>query len=330
MSQDLKDLKQARPICVAPFRQMLFKPNGQVVPCCFLYNKSFGSIKHNSHREIWINKRFMGLREEFLNGNLKTCKSRVLNNNCYKLYEYLRPVGPSLTSRPEHPVRLDLRLNGTCNLSCTMCDVWSQPRGNYSEANFWSNARSSLFPNLFEVDLLGGEPFIQQDTFKAIREVIKVNPDCRFSFITNANFPLVPKLFQTLDRIILHRIQVSVDSLRPKIYSTIRKKGDLNLLLKNIDILHKYRLDRKQKFILKFSMVVMRTNWIEIPNFISYCRRYDALPEFQFAHYDPSKLHSLKFFNSSERRRFLDLISVWSESYQELSEFKQIALHALR
>jgi cyclic pyranopterin phosphate synthase len=43
------------------------------------------------------------------------------------------------------PKRLDVRLNGKCNLQCVMCDVWSQPNGVYNQSDFWQYGRKEIF-----------------------------------------------------------------------------------------------------------------------------------------------------------------------------------------
>src|SRR5439155_91000 len=66
------------------------------------------------------------------------------------------------------PRRLDLRLNGRCNLECIMCDVWRQPNELYDNSDLWTLGPEKIFPFLLEVDMLGGEPFIQRDTYRFI------------------------------------------------------------------------------------------------------------------------------------------------------------------
>ena len=102
------------------------------------------------------------------------------NFECHKMYTHLNPLAELTAVQKKHPRRLDLRLNGKCNLECIMCDVWSQPNGLYENSDLWTEGPEKIFPYLVEVDMLGGEPFIQKDTFKFIDAVSEVNKTCRW------------------------------------------------------------------------------------------------------------------------------------------------------
>src|SRR5262249_21056328 len=156
---------------------------------------------------------------------------------------------------------------GRCNLECIMCDVWSGPNGVYDEAGFWDYAPERLFPFLRELHVLGGEPFIQKDTFRLIDAVTRLNPDSIWSFITHAHWRCEGPIEAALERVRLRNITVSIDSLIPETYARIRRKGSLERVLSTLDALVAYRARRLREdrgFGLIMTMVVQQENWREL------------------------------------------------------------------
>ena len=76
--------KHERPGCNLPWRKMTVTWDGDVVPCCYDYNKKFilGNVREQSLAEIWNGPRMQALREEF-NSNHVT---NPLCVNCPALY----------------------------------------------------------------------------------------------------------------------------------------------------------------------------------------------------------------------------------------------------
>ena len=278
-------MKQEK-FCNAPFAQLLLSPTGKVHPCCYHFGVELGTCQQ-SLEEVWNGEKIKKLRQEFLGGDIKTCKSRIKNLNCHKEFSHLSPHIELSTHQNSPPNRLDLRLNGQCNLECVMCDVWQQPNGLHDDGFIWKEGPSKIFPFLKEVDILGGEPFIQQDTFKLIEGIKASNPDCQFSFITNAQFRNTKKVMSTLKGLFIKRIQISMDAITEKTYQEVRKGGDFGLLEKNF----KELLKLNTQIIASFCTI--RQNWREIPEFYKFCKTHNVHAVLQMAFYDPSQISSL-------------------------------------
>ena len=210
---------------------------------------------------------------------------------CHKMSR--RDFSPDLElnviqSRP--PVRFDVRLNGRCNLQCVMCGVWKQPNGLYNESDFWTIGPTDIFPHLKEIDVLGGEPFVQSDTFRLIDEISSVNSTCSWAFVTNGNYKFNNTIRTRLDRVAIRWFQLSLDSLNPEVYAQIRLKGELARALSTLEELRKYRIERKltgNDFRIIVSMCVQKLNWTEIPAFLDFCISREIEPILQFAYYPP-------------------------------------------
>ena len=289
VSQEKKDI-----LCAAPFVQMLLTPSGRVTPCCHLYGLSVANLKDHDLNEAWNTPALANLRKEFLQGKPKTCAKKIAAMGCNKEFEHFKQGITPTPIQEKPPVRLDIRLNSFCNLKCKMCDVWQGPNGFYDTNGFWEEAESELFPFLEEIDILGGEPFIQKDTFRLLESIPSVNPRCRFNFITNGSYPLSRKIKNALEGINLGKVQLSLDSFQQSTYAAIRREGDFALVMATAEFfeeLHRKQRSTSKAFELKYSMCVLQDNWQEIPEFISNCRAREVTPVLQYAYYDPSHSH---------------------------------------
>ena len=141
-----------------------------------------------------------------------------------------------------------------------------------------------IFPYLVEVDMLGGEPFIQKDTFKFIDAVSAVNKTCRWGFITNASYNFNDKIKSSLDKLELRHIHLSMDGMSKTVYEKIRKNGIFEKTFKTIDDYINYRNERRiqnRGFVVFGSFCVQKDNWHEIGQFLEFCKERDMNPLLQ-------------------------------------------------
>ena len=233
-----------------------------------------GDVKKSTLEEIWSSEKMKALRREFLEGNPKTCAKHMSVNGCHLIRnDLLSDV--ELNESPAFPMkRLDLMINGKCNLECKMCDIWKMPNDVYTKNGFWEEGHKKIFPFLKEIDCKGGEPFIQRDIFRLMDEVSEVNSECLWHFTTNGHYRLNEKMISHLDKIKIVRVSLSIDSLSPKTFADIRKNGRLTTVLEALNDWIDYREGAKggSRFQLCVNMVVQRDNWREVTRFINFCR----------------------------------------------------------
>jgi cyclic pyranopterin phosphate synthase len=303
---DLTDDIDLKNFCFFPFTQLLLQPTGTVSPCCWNQGIVLGKVPEQKLLDIWNGEPVRKLRREFLDGRPESCAQQMRHVGCHR---FSRRTVPLEFERSEHqnrtPPRLDVRLNGKCNLKCVMCDVWSQPNGLYNKSDFWERGPSEIFPNLRELDVLGGEPFIQSDTYRLIDEVSAINPECTWAFVTNAHYKFGDAIRSRLDKISIRWMQVSLDSLNAETYSKVRRGGHLERVIETFNALLSYRAERASQgrgFRMMASMCVQRENWREIPEFLELIQGKNQVePILQFA-YDPLPV-SLLGLPEEERRQ---------------------------
>lgn len=294
--------EQEDDFCYLPFVQLLLQPNGTISPCCWAQDIELGTVPKDKLEEIWNGEKIRELRREFLSGNPVTCRTRMRHIGCHRFNRGPYTKNPDLSEiQVVGPRRLDVRLNGRCNLQCVMCDVWKQPNGKFDNSDFWTKGPSQIFPYLMELDVLGGEPFVQADTYRLIDEVSKVNDLCTWAFVTNGNYNFKP-IRKRLEKIKLRWLMVSLDSVVPETYAKIRKGGVLQRTLETIDGLSEFNDELRREnrdFDFSISMCVQQANWQEIEQFFIYCSVIGVRPWLQFA-YEPSSV-SLLSLSFNER-----------------------------
>jgi len=268
------------PFCSRPFRELMLSYEGKVHPCCLLEDFDLGDINDMSLKEFWNCEKLQKLREEFLSGKVKTCSKNISTKSCHKFYEKFNDEVERSALQSGPIKKLDLRLNGKCNLECIMCHVWMGENGKYDETTFWKDGPSEVFPYLQEIDMLGGEPFIQSDTFKLIDVISKANKECKWNFTTNANWNLSGKIKKYLDKINIGVMTISIDAILPDTYFRIRRKGDFKQILRTIDELIKYKNEEKPSMYLRLDFVVQMLNLNEILAFYHFCIKKDLDPSY--------------------------------------------------
>ncbi len=263
--------------CIVPFSNMILNPNGDVGICRQKGTKHVvGNIQKNGLEEIWNSDFLKEWRQEFLTGNIRICEKEIKNDACH-LSSDNYTLFPEIELSPEQGqsfLKLTANFNGQCNLKCTMCDIWMMENGLYDRIGFWERADTDFFPHIKEVELLSGEPFIQKDTYRLIDAVSAVNPEVLWSFTTNAHWKLTAKIKESLDKIKVKNIILSIDSLDPELYCEIRKEGRLEVVLKTLDDLREYEKDRLTRGLgplnLTLHFLVMKSNWHELPRVVDF------------------------------------------------------------
>lgn len=296
--------------CLVPFTTLIIEPDGQV-GCCRQKGSDFpvGNLHQASLEEIWNGPFLRKWRREFLKDFPEICQSEVRTAACNLCPDYnslLEGVIPEeIQTSP--PVRLGLNLNGKCNLRCQMCVVWQKPDGILDQLGILEKI-SPLIPTLKEVELHSGEPFIQRDTYRLMTWISERNSECLWTITTNGHWRLSPKIESFLDQIKLKNLIVSLDSLDPRTYSSIRKRGRLTTVLDNLARLRDY--DRRRitqglgSLNIRVNFLIQKDNWREIAGIHEF-ERATGLQCFRTFLLEPVEF-SLLNLSQIEREAILD------------------------
>ena len=308
----LKELRKnlSAHFCLVPFTTIILEPDGKVGIC---RNKGdnfpIGHIKDRPFDDLWDirnSPKAQQWRQEFLDNTPVICHHEVNYRKCHLEYGFNTLADHAELSAKQQGkiLRLTANLNGQCNLRCPFCTVWQSPNGNYTEENFWAPARISLFPYLKEIDMLGGEPFIQADTFKLIKEVSNLNPDCQWFFTTNMAWSLSSKVEELLNLIDVKILTVSIDSLVPETYGILRPPAKLPIILRNLEKIVNYNETRKKPFKIAINSLFQKLNWQELPEVVRFTIKNNFALNPILLRVPASS--SLLDYSESEKKKILD------------------------
>lgn len=296
--------------CLMPFVNIILEPTGSIGLCRHKGTEfSLGNIKDNTISEIWNGEFAKRWRKEFLEGKPKICEVEFKHRKCHLCPELNKMIPQAqIKELPEKFIRLTANFNGKCNLECQMCHIWKMPNSLYDDLNFWEPAKKDIFPYVKEIDMLSGEPFIQKDTYRLIDEVTETNPDCLWTITTNCHWKLNQRIKEKLDKIKVKNLILSVDSFNKDTYAKIRKKGNLEFVLENIERLKEYESERIDKGMTPLTMnlhfLVQKDNWMEVKYAIDYCLEQDIQPFISYC-YHPTE-HSVDTLSQKEKTEILD------------------------
>lgn len=165
------------------------------------------------------------------------------------------------------PFYLTLESGNSCNLRCPLCPTTfrgnSLPRGLLS----LDNAKTILdrFPALLVVNLsLWGEPFLNKQIF----DIVTYARSKKIQVIIQSNFSLPhfdEEMAQQLLDSDLSELYLSIDGASQDTYEVYRRRGDLDLVLRNVELLRQLQeRQRRRNPKITWKMVVNRFNEHEI------------------------------------------------------------------
>lgn len=305
------------PACMLPFTQLTLWHGGMVSPCCYRADYPLGTLEKDNWQQLWNGEKMQSLRREFLSGEIKTCAHDIKNRLCNQGRDQV--VGtPEIAVVSRGPTKLDVRLNGQCNLECVMCEVWKMPNGYFDTIGFWDWAPRELFPRLAEIDVVGGEPFIQKDTMRLLDLIAEKSPECRWNFTTNAHWRFSGAIRKRLDRVRIKTMRISIDSLQPEVFARIRKLGQLKTALKTFQELVAYRdelASRERGFDIHLNCVIQASNAHEPRALLELARKHGVYMNFILLR-SPMKLSTLAL----EKKKRVALIEEYEGLKQEFGD----------
>lgn len=270
--------------CWAPFRSMYFGFRGNTSVCCFNKMHVIGTYPAQSIREIWFGEKADEIRQSLSKSDFslgcQSCHELITAENYSGLPA--KNFDPLPANSNRFPSKIDFELSNECNLECIMC------RGEFSSAirrnreklppipsvydsNFVDQLEEFI-PHLENSHFLGGEPFLIPIYVDIWERMIQINPKIRISVQTNGT--ILTQRIKSLMEKITFEIAVSIDSIHEVNYQLIRKNGNFNQLMENIQYFRNYCRDRSTNF--HFSYCPMVQNWEELPEVVSFANKLDC------------------------------------------------------
>lgn len=217
----------------------------------FNYHKQFDKSKiiYEKYYGL-INKEDIYLQNKFLNEYELACKKYILKSK---------------------PTNIQLVLFNKCNSNCIMCN---QTKERYVLSNKYIKEITDEYLQYLDILLWqGGEVFLYDkfiDIVKQISKYKRINQQ----IITNAQI-FSSDIIKEITSIPNIKLIISVDGVRKETYEKIRIGSDFNKLIKNIELLNKYKQKYKSNITTNINFVILKENCKEILEIVAFAKKYD-------------------------------------------------------
>jgi MoaA/NifB/PqqE/SkfB family radical SAM enzyme len=179
-------------ICAIPWINLEILQDGDITPCC-MSKLTLGNIKNTTLEQVFYGDQLNKLRSSLLSGNrpveCNSCwKVEEKNLTSIRMHNIKRLKKEFLTTYLDRPEvsTLDIKFNNTCNFKCRICNSGSSSLFAAEEHKFlnkpliiqdnWGESQNFIdqivkhLPNIKNIDMYGGEPFL----IKKFKEVLRL------------------------------------------------------------------------------------------------------------------------------------------------------------
>jgi sulfatase maturation enzyme AslB (radical SAM superfamily) len=230
-------------LCPLPWMHLAVMNRGEAKACC-VYKNNMDSILNNSLATIFYGQGMEQLRQELLQGKRPTgcdhCwnleQQQIKSNRQWHLDFYNTRFYTSWIDDPQ--IRsVDFRPGNVCNFKCRICGPDASSQVMYERLRFSTNLNEiqdikkingqwfdqdsrfieqllSLLPQLINIDLYGGEPFLLKQLPKFLKQAVDSGHASHIRLHFNTNGSVFPtQLVQYLRQFQQVDISVSIDNV---------------------------------------------------------------------------------------------------------------------
>jgi MoaA/NifB/PqqE/SkfB family radical SAM enzyme len=204
-------------VCAVPWASLQIENSGNISSCC-LISGSAGHIVDTTLDQAFYGKTISNLRQQFLNG-----EKPAACNSCWKVedqgltsirnHNTKRLKKKFLTELIDRPTitSLDIKFNNTCNFKCRICGPSSSslfaleehqhkniplvPQYKWSESDQFLDQIVKLLPQLTNIDMYGGEPFLIKKFSTILKAAVEKDYAKNIRLHYNSNGSIWPDLF---------------------------------------------------------------------------------------------------------------------------------------
>lgn len=204
-------------ICAIPWSNINLRSSGEISPCCMSLD-SLGDINKDSLSDVFYGPAMQQLRQEFVDGKRPQGCSPCWNNEdrgltSIRLHNKKRLKQRFLESYFEQPkiANLDISFQNTCNFKCRIClpessslvaeehsrlfKIPMQPQSKWSESDHFTQQITDLLPQIINIDMYGGEPFLIKKFAKVLESAIETDTAKNIRLHYNSNGSIWPGAF---------------------------------------------------------------------------------------------------------------------------------------
>lgn len=202
-------------ICAIPWQNMEIRQNGDLTPCC-TNTCVLGNIKDTTISQAFYGEKMQKLRDDLLSGKRpESCnqcwKVEEKNLTSIRMHNSKRLKKSFLTDYIDRPriASLDIKFNNTCNFKCRICNAENSSlfaaeqhkynnkplvlQGNWSEDKNFIDQVIEHLPNIKNIDMYGGEPFLIKKFQKVLKSAVEKNFAKNIRLHYNSNGSIWPE-----------------------------------------------------------------------------------------------------------------------------------------
>lgn len=294
-------------ICPGPWEAFHALPSGSVHQCCSVWLRTpVGNLFRDSVEGIWNSEGAQAVRRSAINGDYRYCGKM----SCPQIQRKLFDEDSDSAGRPafwlknapadtDLPRRFNLSYDKTCNLSCPSCRT-ERIAASGAELHQIEAATDRLIDALKQADRAevtgAGDPFASKSFRRLLMALNRDDfPKLKLTIMTNglllrrSEWPKFAHLHGMIDC-----INVSVDATRAETYRVVRRGGEIEDLLPNLEFIGELRRDGAIRS-YRLCFVAQGLNFREMPEFVELADKVGAdTVHFQMLHdwdtYDPAHL----------------------------------------
>ncbi len=272
--------------CSIPFERLYLYPESAQL-CCpwFIDYYSEGNISEvNDLDEVWNSKEAQEHRKTIHEGNYYFCNAarcvKLLNNSLLSANSvddlYLKKIIDGKSTVIEGGPRfLNLGIAWPCNLYCRMCREKNgeNPFKHVDYEHIISVLKAYEFKNLETIYIAGsGEVFANNVYMSILEDIEEYNMPNLKRIIVKTNGQLLHKHLELIEKLSQSydvELSISLDAVLKETYLLIRRGGDYEQMMKNIDL---SRDMRKRGVINRFEITycIQRLNFRELTEFAKF------------------------------------------------------------
>jgi radical SAM protein with 4Fe4S-binding SPASM domain len=179
-------------------------------------------------------------------------------------FSYLKSSVTGIASVAGMPVSIGVELTNNCNLNCPECSSGSgmmqRPRG-FMDIEFFNKVMKELAPYLYNLNLyFQGEPMLHPKFFSFLEKCKNIHTIVS----TNGHF-LTEENAEKIVMSGLNKLIISLDGIDQDTYSTYRKNGSVNTVIKGIENVAVAKMKNSSSLKIEIQFLVNRLNEHQIP-----------------------------------------------------------------
>lgn len=319
MPETYRDKRQNDCGCLMPFQTLWVGIAGttRLCDCPYLLDISCGNVGITDINEIWNSPLAKIIRLSVINNTYTFCS----REQCAKLFggrEHESLLERKNIKTGEQPLNIDVGNDRVCNLHCASCRnaIYAKnDEDTQAEVNACTNAilDSGWLENANEVVVgADGETFLSN----AYKKILYESPLKGKNVVIMTNGTLfTPKEWSNLEGKCDHlAFLVSIDATTKETYEKLRRGGNFERLMDNMDFLSRLRREGKVERV-KVIMVVQSANYREIPDFIRWAKEKG---------FDGVNLSGIRNWGTYRDDFFRENVSMFDENGQMKPELKAV------